>query len=301
MVHILNLLTGKEKEMGLTPFSGRNRQSLELIRSLIDDQGLIQLLLVLAKAKPAARISVDYKLTQAMMKILSSLGMFPCASQFYVKTLGLRGAGYTCSVSRKRSKGYDTVFIYFSYDQKISEILRDSDARDDDREFGKLLGYPACCVKEYIRQRSVKPLDYSLACFIKPTLKPWPYLNNAFLWVYSQKIIDHFPCRLDCPRSLEIDRNFIKVLQKWDPLYTDFQKTQLKSLVLCSGAGAIIYSTKYRKTGRGLIVEEIRGDRDDPLYKAIKQKGILRIASPGTVVIGDVELVWPEIGAAIFK
>jgi len=301
MLHLLNILTGKEKEMAPPPVSDRYRKSFELFRSLIDEQGLIQLILVLARAKPAARVSVKQQLSQELQNILSLAGLFPCPSQFYVKSFGLRGAGYTYSKTRKRLKGYDDIYIYFSYDRKISEKLRDSEAREDEGEFGKLLGYPECCIKHYNRQKFVKPGDYSLSCFKRPALKPWPYLNNALLWVYGLKIIDHFPCRPDCIRSLRINRRYLKVLEKCDPRYADFLKTQLKSLVLCSRAGEVIYSTKYRKTDRGLVVEEIRGDRRDPLYELVKKKGSLRIVSPHTYEIGDRKLFWPEVEAAIFE
>lgn len=82
---------------------------------------------------------------------------------------------------------------------------------------GRLLGYPDCCSKAF-PDRWVKALEDASADPAKLILQEFSpggfagtfqWETNVFARYFGREVIQHFPCRLDCPRTVELaQRNF---------------------------------------------------------------------------------------------
>ena len=98
---------------------------------------------------------------------------------------------------------------YVAKGQEIAQRLHDADDANDEHLTGILLGYPPCCVMEYLRwattsSRSPDPLDRlrhsKAALMLHKQYSPLdPFHRYEGLGWYS-----HVPCSLQCQPTLEI-------------------------------------------------------------------------------------------------
>jgi len=86
---------------------------------------------------------------------------------------------------------------------------------DDTRRLGELLGYPPCCTEAFTRWHEQLVDNHGpIAAAAEASERFDPLLNNVCLGAF--RLIGWFPCRYDCPASLEIAR---RVKDKLNRLY----------------------------------------------------------------------------------
>lgn len=127
----------------------------------------------------------------------------------------LTGGGEDAWVTRVSpgGAGEDRLIVYAGHDRDRLAQARDVDRRlVAEREnvpetelvarMGGLLGYPACCTAAYVGAgRKVWSNHRLVSASLFRTGTPRPLLNNLSLGMFHY--IGWFPCRYDCPASLE--------------------------------------------------------------------------------------------------
>jgi hypothetical protein len=87
-----------------------------------------------------------------------------------------------------------------------------------------------------------------------------------------------------------------------DRRYYEFLERELKTLVICSRNASVVYSNDYRETKHGVVVNEVKGDHRDPLYRLIaKRRGALTLKDPNEFCIRNKTFAWPETKVVIFN
>lgn len=89
------------------------------------------------------------------------------------------------------------------------------DTTHDGRELGRLLGYPECCVEAFCSLERRWPNRRPIQAAAERTERFEPRLNNLALDRFAW--IAHFPCRYDCPRSLELANAAAEKLEQRAP------------------------------------------------------------------------------------
>lgn len=99
------------------------------------------------------------------------------------------------------------------------------------KEFGRLLGYPLCCVNEFVSLLRKKYLPYTERQSAFDRLKkPIPFLLNSLTGRYN--LINHIPCSSNCQQSLKIAQKILDAIKKYDEALYQEYITVLKSPVV---------------------------------------------------------------------
>jgi hypothetical protein len=90
----------------------------------------------------------------------------------------------------------------------------------DSRRLGALLGYPPCCTAAFVRWHDHLSDNWQpIASAAAASRAYHPLLNNLALGAFH--LIAWFPCRYDCPASLELARRVARELWRRHPLAMD--------------------------------------------------------------------------------
>jgi len=252
---------------------------------MINRSDLMQIIYVLAGVKPAVRFGISEKYFKYLRKTFGALGLFVMKSNFYVRDqITCRGAKYTYSRSFSPVSKDPQIFVYVSKDKALCLTLRESEMHNDDISFGKLLGYPECCVEHFASHRYTKPGDFFISTLHEQECSSFSFLNNFALCIFDIKILCHYPCSPDCARSLKLAGMYLKVLRSRFSAYAAFLKRQLKSMIICTRSGSLVYSNKYSKRGQKIVFDEINGQMGDPLFKMVSGNEFVNIGRNGVKV-----------------
>lgn len=146
--------------------------------------------------------------------------------------------------------------VYLSLKIELAKNAYIAEKEKDDEALGKLLGYPSCCVKNYIIKNSIKNKipDFTIDALISTKTKPSFYCNSIFTFdskltsfeksisyrrndqVFSNShhlfLIKHMPCSFDCRESIKIGKRILEILKKEMPELAKEIEEALKRPVL---------------------------------------------------------------------
>ncbi len=100
------------------------------------------------------------------------------------------------------------IFVYISKSERDAHLACYYELTEDHRKLGEVLGYPDCCVEFFCRQFSEQNTN--------PQLPPTNLWTNLSQRDKDMVILSHFPCRSDCPQSIELGKKYLKVIQQED-------------------------------------------------------------------------------------
>ena len=132
------------------------------------------------------------------------------------------------------------IYMYISKDQEIINGLKESEINGYEDDSGKLLGYPKCCIDNYI---SLTQKGYlSDTSLLKKTFANTNTKNNFPFYTnfgsYGRTLILHFPCNYNCKESIANGKqNFrlINNISKKFGQYIHFCLTRPTFLIKYSG------------------------------------------------------------------
>jgi hypothetical protein len=132
----------------------------------------------------------------------------------------------------KKDETHYTIFI--SKDQKLIDKAKKMvrwgftlNKNYNSKDFGKLLGYPSCCLDAYDN----KELIYDLKPYICNKI---PFYNNILLTGTGSncRLLSHMVCSFDCKKTIKLNKKVLKAVKKEVPDYYNFLVKHLREPIL---------------------------------------------------------------------
>jgi hypothetical protein len=87
----------------------------------------------------------------------------------------------------------------------------------DHLEFGRLLGYPQCCIDFFEKSNNwTRTNSYAEACLNTTT---FDYRTNCFGKNLGYSLSFHLPCRFDCEQTVRFSARVLQMLERTEPEY----------------------------------------------------------------------------------
>lgn len=190
---------------------------------------LSDIIAVIAGLKPLTRLSFSKendKSYQNFRKFVSKYGVFLVESGYKEKRK-VPGIfeGLTHVYLSKSEKLLD-FYQFFDPDLKISD--GSCPAKEDIilfKKFAKDLGYPDCCVRNYLKYGQKKAL-ISYFRSIRINHSPF-YLNNFLHSISNHYLSFHLPCSLNCQKTKIYNQKIFRAIQKIEPEFARHLKKNL--------------------------------------------------------------------------
>jgi len=195
--------------------------------------------LVLSGTKPSARLLVREDYVGAVIHFLVGKNMPFVLSPFKsTDEPGERKGGVSNLVARKlpfNAPDKGAFMVYVSLDGARAQTALLLEALSADRELGRTLGYPECCIQFFVENWNTTASTHQgdLVPFSLQNTNqspPYPfYLNNLAYYFFEVRLISHFPCRYTCTASLALGKRYLEALQKDAPELAE----EIQKLLLC--------------------------------------------------------------------
>lgn len=112
-------------------------------------------------------------------------------------------------------------FVYISKDEAKANLASYYELISDHRQIGLLLGYPECCVEFFCRNFSESNSN--------PQLNSTNVYTNISKRDHDVVLLSHFPCSSECEKSIELGKNYYKLLEKVEPE----RAAKIRSMLSC--------------------------------------------------------------------
>ena len=140
-------------------------------------------------------------------KFCSENGLVVEKSQFKVVLAenGFTNKGFRVPLSDSRE---GMLFVYISKDLEKAHLAAYYELMQNDRDLGKVLGYPSCCVEFFVNSFSSSNPN--------PEHQPINMFTNLTKREKDIVLISHFPCKSECLESCGIAKKNLDLLMKID-------------------------------------------------------------------------------------
>lgn len=102
----------------------------------------------------------------------------------------------------------------------------------DHEAIGELLGFPSCCAKSFVEEwgsgyydpvwQSAEGAEGATVIADRTIEVEYSIHTNQMLRYYGLRTTSHFPCSLDCSKSIEIGDVWLECMRTIDPVATDY-------------------------------------------------------------------------------
>ena len=199
----------------------------------------LEILFVLHGLKPVARQGFyDYEIRE-VEQFCKKNNLFFVKSEFKVmladKDRPFSNKGIILSGNDEREGMY---FVYISKDELQAQKAAYYEITQDHYNLGITLGYPACCSKFFHEQfpaRSKLDNDYEIPVLENSTGNEFPFVVNIFLRHKDYCLLSHFPCSLECNKSIGLGMKNYGLLHSYDAEISYEFMTNLKSRINMHG------------------------------------------------------------------
>jgi hypothetical protein len=172
------------------------------------------------------------------------MGLSSLLSDFSVNVGNISGG-----ISQRAFRNYQPTFentekryLYIGLDHISAKLAKVFDIIDH-KYFGRLMGYPQCCIESYPIYYPTKKTDFTFA-IKKPETGCFSFLLNLACKCFDYSLISHFPCSWSCKKSLSLAKQILSALDIHDKEETKKTVDFLKSDVFY--ANDLVIS--FRKT-----------------------------------------------------
>lgn len=204
-----------------------------------------------------------------------------------------------------RDNKHNINFALSKYETKAKNFLK-YESNNKHSMMGELLGYPKCCSKsfdKYFPTQNSKWTGKKIARYLMKRLndfKTYPFYTNRLLRFSEYgALLYHFPCSLDCKKSVEIGKRRYDILKDVDPDRADKIKNNLSSVILFEineesdgfyeEVTNVAYSPDYEYNNMELNIngDVLRGSEytDDKFYKRMQSVNNIKIKPNGNYIV----------------
>ena len=270
---------------------------------------------VYEKTKPASRIFIPNNLFNKFEAICNKYNIF--IEKGIYKIIGKRDigkGGWSNKIKRKvsiKSKKGQLPY-YISRDKNLAKRARNAEFKNNDKDFGNLLGFPSCCQKFYVKyykKANSKQCDFSLYT-LKETKEDYPYnaYNNYVAQYFGFSLLSHFPCSFNCKESAKISKRYYNTLVKYSKRWANSFLYHQKSTIVFTEYRGIFLIKKYKYTCNILYYNNslIKATLKNKIYNALKRGDNIRIINKNHFIIQKQnrklrELKGENVGLMIFR
>jgi hypothetical protein len=114
-------------------------------------------------------------------------------------------------------------FVYISKDELLAHEAALAEITQDHKTLGTILGYPHCCITNFIQAFKENNTDLQK----KPT-NPWTNITQRQNDIV---ILSHFPCSSNCQESITLAQYYHETLKEIDPEHAKIVLTNLETFI----------------------------------------------------------------------
>lgn len=171
--------------------------------------------------------------------------------------------------------------VFLAKNHNILKEAMELEANEQYAALGRLLGYPECCIKEYIHSKRQNWIYDEVASSLRNTHGSANHLINN---ITGQKLIFHTPCSYCCEKSIISAKRLIELLNKINPKKTTNMIFDLKGefIYFCfiDQSGSLKENTIKLISGQDGIVHNIIAsdhfdERTETIINGIKEIRII--------------------------
>ncbi len=203
----------------------------------LDDYNRLKLILFATKAKPATFIQLkinpkNLEEKQHFEKHLKA-GRIPflvSRPKSYEEIISIKGNTIKWRI-KGTWYGYDLFDGNKSFDnfRKYLALVKKQKHSQADKLSGKVYDYPACCIKHYINEHSLK--------FLKKNYTHYSYYQHLHAVERKFPLVMHTPCSTKCKATQKMNAEYAKIIRKFAPkFWKEFTSTEKQKMDVIVGA-----------------------------------------------------------------
>lgn len=270
-----------------------------------------EIILVYEGVKPSCRIYVSDSSLKKLKDFCKKTGLFLESSHFKLFGSSDKGkGGFSDRRKRVPLNHRGLICYYISKTKKQTEKAKRYEDIGNHKEFGKILGYPDCCIKSF----KTKSLENKKYGFVFRVLKetreepPYSFYNNFISQYFGFSLLSHFPCSLNCKKSTRLAEKYFRALKKYSKRWAQELVRYQKSAILFTEYRGIFLIEKFGFKNKILTYDnsKIKSTLRNKIFKSLKEGNTIEIINKNHVIIrNDNELIkelrGEKIGIFIFK
>ncbi len=275
---------------GLTHFFNSLTAALELVYTC---EGI----------KPCCRMIINYKRKGYLQDFCRNNGLhIEFADYKIIPSESTNQKGFSNMCRRgPLDKEEGNTYVYISKDADTAKKAKLFQKRGNDLEFGRLLGYPECCVQFFERfKKKAEGRNMDFTLFGLDRLESFPFYNNYALRCFDVSLIHHFPCSPDCAKSRHLAKNNMAFLKAKFPNIADFFERNLKSCVLYTLDKGVFCFSDYMWKEDKIFFSSVTSSTKNNLHYGLFEKKRFTVESYDKITIGKDVLEGDDIGLFIF-
>ena len=189
-----------------------------------------------------------------------------------------------------------TFFCYIGHSSKNVIEAKNAEQSFDHEKFGRLLGYPECCVKFFLNYELLASQlhnDFTLITLAKSQFQSFPWMLNFSCSFFDAKLISHYPCSFQCKHSLEIAERRFNLLEKHSQEIASEIKNILKTLVIYDDdTGVHVFKQIKETSPRNISYDGVLLTSPNTIHNLFQQGNNIQILDKHRFILGkDDELI----------
>lgn len=270
----------------------------------------LEIIYVIEGIKDASRIIVNEEQLNNCIGIFKNFNLHVAISDFKIKKEVDELRGYSDKGFRidKNSSEKGQVFLYVSRKKENAEKAKYFEANNEHYNFGKILGYPECCIDFFTKNfpiESKKKNDYVLASLKNSDGYKFPFYNNVAIRHLDLTLLSHFPCNFNCKASLEIAKLRLKSIRALSPELYEIFDGMLKCAVIYTENDCIFALREVNVKENEIYKQElyyngIIGSMNNNLYTLLKAQEKIKINNKNDFNIGEINIKGDGFGVLVF-
>lgn len=194
------------------------------------------------------------------------------------------GKGGWSNIGRRVGLGEGLRFFYIGRSAEEVHRAKEAEASEDFSPWimGEVLRIPPCCTELFVREKERALRDYAddyvfLTTGNTTAAGPYPWQVNYLGQYFGYSLIHHFPCRWDCPGTLERANRSLALVAEVSPVWAETFRRELRGAVLVENRVAV-HQILGDSAAREIRFEphRVRSTSDTPVAQAVRAAGRLR-------------------------
>ncbi|MEK6983360.1 MAG: hypothetical protein AABX33_02205 [Nanoarchaeota archaeon] len=274
----------------------------QLQRSFHSITKSLEVLYTINDTKPCSRILVFEDGLDKTINFLNQNKIHNAISDFKVVKQSVQSEFYSDKSIKvgenSDQKGY--FLVYLSKDKEIAEKAKSMESKNNQKEFGLLLGYPECCCDFFEKNFNGNNTDLTLNVLENSDSYYFSFYNNIAARHFDVTLLSHFPHSFDCKPSIEVAKSNFKTIQKDSPQLATMFYAILQSVVIYTLQEGIFLLKKYEKLNDEIIYDDVVTTTNSKLYYLLSSNKKLRIIDKNSFVVSDSNIKGPQYGVMVF-